>query len=103
MAVSISQSGVKLFGGIAHCGKEQTITSAHTENAKESEKMTTKEIDAYICACPYFGGKDTINKRLFVDGTTHIGECALEFHHRYICPSKECRCASKLFGEREDE
>ena len=65
--------------------------------------MTTKEIDTYICACPYFGGKDTIDRKLFVDGTTHIGECALEFHHKHICPSKECICANKLFGERENE
>ena len=79
------------------------MTSVATENAKESEEMTTKEIDAYICACPYFGGKDTINRRLFVDGTTHIGECALEFHYQHICPSEECICASKFFGEREGE
>ena len=58
--------------------------------------MTVKEIDAHIMACPYFGGKDCIDRKIFADGMTHIGSCALEFHYRKICPSEECICAKKF-------
>lgn len=58
--------------------------------------MTAKEIDAHITACPYFGGKGCIDRKIFEDGMTHIGFCKLEFHYRKICPSKECLCAEKL-------
>ena len=58
--------------------------------------MTAKEIDAHIMACPHFGGKDCIDRKIFEDGMTHIGSCGLEFHYRKICPSRECLCAEKL-------
>lgn len=61
--------------------------------------MTNKEIDEIICKCPYFSGKNTIDRSNL---GTHIGSCALEFHYRKICPSAECLCAKKLglIGEK---
>ena len=55
--------------------------------------MTNKEIDEHICKCPYFTGKNTIDRSAL---GTHIGSCDLEFHYRKICPSAECLCAKKL-------
>lgn len=50
-------------------------------------------IEAYIMKCPYFAGKNTIDRSKY---GTHIGSCALEFHYRKICPSNECICAERL-------
>lgn len=61
--------------------------------------MNNKEIDEIICKCPYFSGKNTIDRSNL---GTHIGSCDLEFHYRKICPSAECLCAKKfgLIGEK---
>lgn len=60
--------------------------------------MTPKEIDNHVLNCPYFGGKNCIDRK-YIDGEpVHIGTCDLEFHHRKICPSFECCCANHLFG-----
>ena len=59
--------------------------------------MKAKEIDFLITNCPYFGGTETINRKVFDDGLTHVGCCYLEHHYRPICPSEECICA-KQFG-----
>lgn len=66
--------------------------------------MSPKEIDAHIMQCPYFGGKNTINRIIIRGETVHIGNCGLEWHHRKICPSSVCICA-KAFGleRRTDE
>lgn len=50
-------------------------------------------IDAYIMKCPYFAGKNTIDRSKY---GTHIGSCDLEHHYRKICPSHECLCAERL-------
>ena len=51
------------------------------------------EIDAKITKCPYFSGKDTVDRSEY---GTHIGSCDIEFHYRKICPSPECLCAEGL-------
>lgn len=65
--------------------------------------MVTKEIDAHIMICSYFGGKHCIDRKIFKNGMTHVGSCGLEFHYRKVCPSEECVCAEKfgLKGVRE--
>ena len=55
--------------------------------------MKAEEIDRIICDCPYFQGKNTINRSAM---GTHIGGCDLEFHYRKTCPSKECLCAERF-------
>lgn len=50
-------------------------------------------IDAYIMKCPYFAGKNTIDRSKY---GTHIGSCDLEHHYRKVCPSNECFCAERL-------
>ena len=50
-------------------------------------------IDAYITNCPYFSGKNTIDRSVY---GTHIGSCDLEFHYEKICPSPKCLCAERL-------
>jgi hypothetical protein len=60
--------------------------------------MTNKEIDEYILKCPYFSGKNTIDRSAL---GTHIGSCDLEFHYRKICPSVECLCAVRMYGVGE--
>jgi len=63
--------------------------------------MRSEEIDRIICACPYFQGKNTINRSVI---GTHIGSCDLEFHYRKICPSSECLCADRFgLGERKKD
>lgn len=58
--------------------------------------MITKEIDKYITQCPYFSGKNTIDRKEINGEYTHIGSCALEFHYKKICPSEKCLCAKKF-------
>lgn len=60
--------------------------------------MTPKEIDSHITKCPYFGGKNCIDRKLIDGEPTHVGTCDLEPHYRKICPSPECTCAKYLFG-----
>ena len=61
--------------------------------------MTREEIDKYICNCPYFSGKNTIDRSSL---GTHIGSCDLEFHYEKICPSEKCLCADRMrLGETE--
>jgi hypothetical protein len=68
---------------------------------RKGKKMRAEEIDRIICACPYFGGKNTIDRSSI---GTHIGSCDLEFHYRKICPSQECHCADRLgLGERRED
>lgn len=50
-------------------------------------------IETYIMKCPYFTGKNTIDRSAY---GTHIGACDLEFHYRKICPSSDCLCAERL-------
>ena len=50
-------------------------------------------IDAYITNCPYFSGKNTIDRSVY---GTHIGACSLEYHYEKICPSPKCLCAEGL-------
>ena len=54
------------------------------------------QIDAYIMKCPYFGGKNTIDRRIINGEPVHVGNCSLEFHYRKVCPSSECRCAEYM-------
>ncbi len=62
--------------------------------------MRAEEIDRIICDCPYFQGKNTIDRSAI---GTHIGGCDLEFHYRKICPSQECLCAERFgLGERRE-
>ena len=61
------------------------------------KKMKPKDIDRYITNCPYFWGKNGIDRKLVNGEYIHYGGCDLEFHHRKICPSVECICA-KRFG-----
>ena len=56
--------------------------------------MTTAEIDRHITDCPYFGGKDCIDRKFINGESVHVGTCALEFHYRKVCPSAECVCAT---------
>ena len=69
VVVSISRSVVKLFGGIAHCGKEQTmrcvdceyhkefpVTGNHWCEATKHHKRISNE-DAYVDA-PCKAGKE---------------------------------------------
>ena len=56
-------------------------------------KMDNKKIDEYICNCPYFSGKNTIDRS---EIGTHVGSCDLEYHYQYICPSSKCICAEIL-------
>lgn len=58
--------------------------------------MTAKEIDEHIMNCPYFCGKETIDRTIINGEYTHIGACRLEWHNRKICPSKVCYCAKTL-------
>ena len=58
--------------------------------------MTAKEIDEFITKCPYFSGKNTINRKVINGELTHIGSCDLEFNYEKICPSEKCVCANKL-------
>lgn len=58
-----------------------------------SDLISRQEIEAYIMTCPYFGGKNTINRSNL---GTHIGSCDLEHHYRKVCPSNECFCAERL-------
>lgn len=58
--------------------------------------MTPKEIDNYIVNCPYFSGKNTIDRKIINGEYTHIGSCDLEFHYEKICPSEKCVCAKKF-------
>ena len=62
--------------------------------------MTREEIDKYICKCPYFSGKNTIDRSAL---GTHVGSCDLEFHYEKVCPSEKCHCADRmgLTGETE--
>ena len=61
--------------------------------------MTREEIDKYICNCPYFSGKNTIDSSSL---GTHIGSCDLEFHYEKIYPSEKCLCADRMrLGEKE--
>lgn len=62
--------------------------------------MLPKEIDTHIINCPYFGGKESIDRRIINGELTHIGHCKLEFHYRKICPSEKCVCAT-LFGLKQ--
>ena len=58
--------------------------------------MTPKEIDDFIMQCPYFGGKNIIDRR-FIDGeAVHVGDCSLEWNYRKVCPSAQCLCAKKM-------
>lgn len=65
--------------------------------------MSPEEIDAHIMQCPYFGGKNTIDRTIICGETVHIGNCALEWHHRKICPSSVCICAKALGLERRTD
>ena len=58
--------------------------------------MTAKQIDNYIMECPYFCGKDTIDRTMVNGEYVHIGACRMEWHHRKICPSSVCLCAETL-------
>lgn len=58
--------------------------------------MSPKEIDDYITKCPYFYGKNTMDRTILDGECIHIGACRLEFHYRPICPSSVCLCAEKL-------
>lgn len=58
--------------------------------------MTAKEIDEYIINCPYFLGKETIDRAIINGEYTHIGACQLEWHYEKICPSPVCFCAKTL-------
>lgn len=63
--------------------------------------MTREEIDEYICNCPYFSGKNTIDHSSL---GTHIGSCDLEFHYEKICPSEKCLCAETIgIKEKQNE
>lgn len=66
--------------------------------------MTPREIEAQIMVCPYFGGRNSIDRKMFKDGTTHFGSCGLEFHYRKVCPSSMCICAERfgLKGESRE-
>ena len=62
---------------------------------ESSEDVISRQaaIDAYIMKCPYFAGKNTIDRSNI---GTHIGSCDLEHHYRKVCPSNECLCAERL-------
>lgn len=62
--------------------------------------MKAREIDEYILACPYFKGKDCVDRKIFDDGLTHVGACSLMWNHDKVCPSEKCLCAD-VFGLRE--
>lgn len=62
--------------------------------------MTAKEIDEHIMKCPYFGGKNTIDRRRIGNEFVHVGNCDLEFSYEKVCPSSECLCA-KCMGLKE--
>lgn len=65
--------------------------------------MKATEIDEHILACPYFRGKDCVDRKIFDDGLTHFGACSLEWNYDKVCPSSKCICA-KAFGlERKDD
>lgn len=64
--------------------------------------MTPKEIDDFIMQCPYFGGKNIIDRKIIDGELVHIGECDLEWNHLKICPSAQCACARKM-GLQEAE
>ena len=59
--------------------------------------MNAKEVDDYVMNCPYFGGKNTIDRRSVGGEYVHIGDCSLEFHYRPVCPGPDCHCA-KILG-----
>lgn len=66
--------------------------------------MTPKEIDNFIMQCPYFGGKNIIDRKTIDGELVHIGECDLEWNYRKICPSAQCACARKMgFREADHE
>lgn len=69
------------------------MTSVVTERGKMAKYIRQDAIDAYIMKCPYFAGKNTINRSNI---GTHIGSCDLEHHYRKVCPSNECLCAERL-------
>ena len=54
--------------------------------------MTEQEINEYVRKCPY-ADKSIDSKH----------SCAVEFHYRKICPSKECICADLFYGKEGDE
>ena len=64
--------------------------------------MTPKEIDDFIMKCPYFGGKNTIDRRSINGELVHCGDCGMEWHYLKICPSAQCVCAKKM-GLQEGE
>lgn len=57
-------------------------------------------IEEYIMKCPYFAGKNTIDRSAI---GTHIGSCDLEYHYRKVCPSNECLCAERLGLKKEEK
>lgn len=58
--------------------------------------MSAKEIDEYIMKCPYFGGKNTIDRRIINGVLVHIGSCSLEHHYEKVCPSNKCICSNYI-------
>ena len=58
--------------------------------------MIAREIDDYITKCPYFSGKNTVDRKIIDGELTHIGSCSLEFHYEKICPSEKCICSRKF-------
>jgi len=58
--------------------------------------MTPVEIDAFIMQCPYFCGKNIIDRKIIDGELVHIGECKLEWNHFKICPSAKCPCAKTM-------
>lgn len=64
--------------------------------------MTPKEIDKFIMHCPYFGGKNTIDRKIIDGELVHIGDCKLEFNYLKVCPSARCACARKMGLQEAD-
>ena len=78
---------------------EQLEASHEKDHVADPGKMVgdligrQEAIDAYITNCPYFSGKNTIDRSVY---GTHIGACSLEYHYEKICPSPKCLCAEGL-------
>jgi len=63
--------------------------------------MTPKEIDNFIMHCPYFGGKNLIDRKIIDGELVHTGDCKLEWNYAKICPSAQCACARKMGLQEE--
>ena len=72
---------------------EGTKKTDDVPDTNVGELISRLEIEAYIMKCPYFAGKNTIDRSNI---GTHIGSCDLEHHYRKVCPSNECLCAERL-------